>query len=146
MVDPCAKRQRPDYWYVHSAVLPYLYRDGELRLVLVSTRKGKRWTLPKGVVEPGLSPLASAEKEALEEAGIRGKGSPRSLGVYTRRKWGGECRIEVFPFEVTEVLDVWEERWRQRRVLRPDEALQLLGDGEASDIVRDFVAGHEARG
>jgi len=133
-------RERPDPWYVQSAVLPYLYRAGQLHLVLVSTRKGKRWTLPKGIVESGLSPLASAEKEALEEAGIRGNGDSRPLGTYTRRKWGGVCRVEVYAFEVTSVLDVWDEDWRQRRVATAGEALRLLGDSEAADIVRRFVA------
>ena len=57
--------------------------------LLVTSRKGTRRVLPKGVVEPDLSPAASAAKEALEEAGICGPIDHEPLGTYQYRKWGG---------------------------------------------------------
>ena len=64
--------QVPAWMYRQSAVIPYRKRPNGLEVLLVTSRKGTRWVLPKGVVEPGMTPAASAAREALEEAGIRG--------------------------------------------------------------------------
>jgi phosphohistidine phosphatase len=66
-------RPVPDYFYTQSAVLPYRLLDGKLQIMLIASRKATRWVIPKGVKEPELSLRDSADKEALEEAGIRGK-------------------------------------------------------------------------
>jgi phosphohistidine phosphatase len=62
----------PDWIYRQSAVIAYRRRPRGVEVLLITSRKGTRWVLPKGVVEPGLSPATSAAKEALEEAGVRG--------------------------------------------------------------------------
>lgn len=129
---------KPSYWYNQSAVLPFLHRDGELYVVLIKTRKGKRWTIPKGIVEPGLSPLASALKEALEEAGLKGRGQPEPIGCYAYRKWGGTCTVQVFPLEVTDILDEWEESWRQREIFRIADAVELIENTDLARIIWDF--------
>ena len=87
----------PAWIYRQSAVLPYRRRDGNLEVLLITSRGGRRWVLPKGIVEPGMTAPVSAAKEAREEAGIEGAVSERVLGSYRQDKWGGTCRIEVFP-------------------------------------------------
>lgn len=46
--------------------------DGALEaaLVLVDSKKGPRWQLPKGIVDAGETPEAAARREVREEAGI----------------------------------------------------------------------------
>jgi len=50
----------PDWIYRQSAILPFRRKSSrsrgrDLEVLLVSTRDGKRWTFPKGIVEPGMS-------------------------------------------------------------------------------------------
>ena len=60
----------PDWIYRQSAVLPYRRAGDEIQVLLITSRNGARWVLPKGIVEPGMSVPASVAKEAREEAGI----------------------------------------------------------------------------
>lgn len=43
---------------------------GQLEILLISDAKG-RWTIPKGHVEPGEDPGATAEREITEETGLK---------------------------------------------------------------------------
>lgn len=70
----------PEWMYRQSAVIPYRFGADGLEVLLITSRKRKRWVLPKGVVEPGMTPAGSAEKEAFEEAGIEGRVDDRPLG------------------------------------------------------------------
>ena len=115
-------RTRPDWYYTQSAVIPYRLRDGVAEFLLITSRKRRRWVLPKGIVEPELSAAESAAKEALEEAGLRGRVSAEPVGRYEYRKWGGTCGVEVFTMEVEKVLDHWPEEYRDRDWLAPEEA------------------------
>lgn len=50
----------------------YREREGEMWVVLIATRGGKTWGLPKGLIEKGENPLEAAVREVAEEAGLRG--------------------------------------------------------------------------
>lgn len=129
--------ERPAYYYTQSAVIPYRLRNGGLEVLVISSRKGKRWVVPKGVKEPELSPRESAEKEAFEEAGVRGKTGTAPLGTYDYEKWGGLCSVEVYPMEVHEVMEdeLWEERYRSRKWVSAAEAGGLLDHPELRDMI-----------
>ena len=100
-------RTRPDHYYRQSAVIPFRARNGRLEALLVTSRSAKRWVVPKGVVEPDLSPAESAAKEAHEEAGIEERLSSEAIGRYRYKKWGGISEVEVFVMEVETILDRW---------------------------------------
>lgn len=68
------QRERPAYYYRQSAVIPYRFCAGQLQLLLITASSGRKWGIPKGIHEPGLSAQDSAAREALEEAGRHGPG------------------------------------------------------------------------
>ncbi len=143
---PRSGGSRPDYFYTQSAVMPYRLDGGKPEILIVSSRKRKRWVIPKGVKEPELSPRESAAKEAWEEAGVRGEVGEQSLGHYRYRKWGGVCEVEVFPMRVDEVAEdkSWEESHRDRRWVKPDEALRLLEEPKLREMLHGLLRQLEA--
>jgi 8-oxo-dGTP pyrophosphatase MutT (NUDIX family) len=98
-----------------AAALACRVRRRRLEVLLVTSSDGTHWVVPKGNIEPGEPPWASAQREALEEAGLVGRAEPSPLGRYRYTKRGLGREVEVFLLEVTEVLDRWLERRRRRR-------------------------------
>ena len=127
-------QERPDYYYQQSAVIPFRRQGDELQILLITSRKKKRWIIPKGIIEPDLSPADSAAKEALEEGGMQGKIYPQAIGNYTYEKWGGVCRAEVFVMEVGEVLEQWDEDFRDREWSNLALAIERLQEEELKNI------------
>ena len=128
----------PEYFYQQSAVIPIRWRNGALEVLMITSRRKKRWVIPKGVKEPELSAADSAAKEALEEAGILGKVSTQPLGSYRYEKWGGTCEVQVFAMAVDTVLTDWEESYRDRQWLSLDEARQRVREKELKAILRSL--------
>jgi 8-oxo-dGTP pyrophosphatase MutT (NUDIX family) len=126
----------PDHFFRQSAVVPYRLRDGSVEILMVTSRSKKRWVMPKGVVEPDLDAVASAAKEALEEAGIEGRVSKRPLGSYRYAKWGGTCHVEVFAMRVMTIHDKWEESFRKREWLSPKAAMARCRERDLQRIVK----------
>jgi 8-oxo-dGTP pyrophosphatase MutT (NUDIX family) len=123
-----AKASYPAWLFQQSAVIPYRWRRGEIEILLITTRKG-RWIVPKGVVEPDLSPAESAAKEALEEAGVRGVVHERKLGRYSYEKWEGVCSVEVYLLRVTKAHNSWDEDdFRRRQWLPLKEAVATVSE------------------
>ena len=129
-------RQVPDYFYLQSAVIPYRERREGLEVLMITSRKRKRWVMPKGVKEPDLSSQASAAKEALEEAGIEGVVSETAIGSYQYDKWGGTCTVEVFTMRVQNVLEDWEESYRDREWVSVAEAVHRVREPELKRILK----------
>lgn len=130
---------KPDYWYRQSAVVPYRRREGQLEVLLITSSKKKRWIIPKGIVEPGLSPAASAAQEALEEAGVIGEVSRQPFTSYEQQKWGGICHVEVFLLKVTETLACWPEGQRRDRIwVTLPEARRLVDREGLQAVLRQF--------
>ncbi|HEX8118377.1 MAG TPA: NUDIX domain-containing protein, partial [Pyrinomonadaceae bacterium] len=97
-------------------------------LVLLVSQQGTSWSLPKGHVEAGESPLEAARREIREETGVTRLEYVRPLGSYTRHRLGadgGEDRselktIHLFLFTTDETRlapedpDNPEARWVER--------------------------------
>jgi 8-oxo-dGTP pyrophosphatase MutT (NUDIX family) len=92
-----------------SAVIPYRFREGKLEILLITSRNNKRWIIPKGIIDPGMTPQQAALQEALEEAGVKGKVFDDLMGTYTYEKWGGICRVQIFLLEVESIYIDWLE-------------------------------------
>jgi 8-oxo-dGTP pyrophosphatase MutT (NUDIX family) len=129
--------------YPQAAALPFRYIDEGLEILLITSRKGKRWIIPKGLLEEGLSPVELAAKEAWEEAGISGNISMQSLGEYEYEKWNGVCRVNVFSLCVLNVLDTWpEDSFRFRKWFPADEAVGLVEHDGLKRILVHFIQKH----
>lgn len=141
------RRERPAYYYQQSAVLPCRWEDGRLEVLLIGSSSDRHWSLPKGIVEPGLSPLASALKEAQEEAGIEGEALEHAPIYFTYEKWGAPVEVCLFAVEVARELEEneREEPHRSRRWVSADAAPALLGRRELGDAVSTLVGSLEAK-
>ncbi len=131
---------------LQSGALPYrVDADGSVRVLLVETGRGRRWSIPKGAAEPHLSLAENAAKEAFEEAGVVGEVAPRPAGKFraTKQLPLGEAVIEVcvFLLRVTEQRDDWPEKGRRRvRWLACEEAARLLREPLLRDLCRQLAA------
>lgn len=77
-----------------SAALCYRIEQGRAEVLLITTRKSRRWIIPKGWLINGLTPSETACREAWEEAGIRGLCEKQALGRFhyqKRRRKRGPC-------------------------------------------------------
>jgi phosphohistidine phosphatase len=135
-------RDRPAYYYTQSSVIPYRIRKGRLEILVISSSKKKHLVVPKGINDPGMTPLESAAKEALEEAGVEGIVAAQSLGNYRYAKWGALCTVEVYPMEVTRVLSEgeWKEAYRGRNWVSPEQAASSLKQRELAPMVEKLAA------
>jgi len=122
------QRIRPAYYYTQSSVIPYRYNKDKLEILVVSSSKRKHFVVPKGIKEPGLSPQHSAAKEAQEEAGVKGIVAEQPIGSYVYEKWEAPCTVEVYPMQVTKVINAnkWEEKHRGRYWMSVTDAHNAL--------------------
>ncbi len=123
-----------------SSVLPFRIGKKGLEILMITSMKRKRWIIPKGIVEPDMTPAASAAKEALEEAGVEGDVLDQSIGSYHYKKWGGLCRCDVFPMRVTKIHDTWLEKdERSRKWVPANTAVKRIRHKKLRAIIRRFV-------
>jgi 8-oxo-dGTP pyrophosphatase MutT (NUDIX family) len=125
--------------YNQSAVIPFRLKNGEYQILLITSSSGRRWIIPKGIIEPNLSPADSAAQEAYEEAGIKGEIYPQIICNFEYKKWGGTCTVEVYLMEVKQEYQIWPEcSLRKRRWCSPLEAQKLCDIKELKIILKEF--------
>jgi 8-oxo-dGTP pyrophosphatase MutT (NUDIX family) len=123
-----------------SGVIPYRVQDGLIQVLLITSVKRKRWIIPKGMVEPGLSAAESAAKEAWEEAGVTGTISKLPLDHYTYKKWGGAYWVDVFLLRVETIYEDWPEaRFRTRRWLSLEKAAKKVAEIPLKQIIAQLA-------
>ncbi|MBJ3763458.1 NUDIX hydrolase [Maribius pontilimi] len=118
-------------------------RDGKLQILLVTTRRTKRWVVPKGWPVDGATPAEAAATEAFEEAGVTGRVSDYPLGIftYTKELEGDDlpCVVAVFPLRVKKVHKTWPEASeRSRRWVSPRKAARLVHEPELARMLLHF--------
>lgn len=103
---------------------------------MVTTMRRRRWTFPKGIVEPGHTLGETALKEAWEEAGLRGEIVGTVLGTYSQRKRGSDLTITAHLMLVRESRSAWPEaELRERRWIGVAEAAEHLGRIEQRELL-----------
>ncbi len=124
-----------------SATVPYRIKDGTIEILLITTRKKGKWIIPKGWIEKRMSPHTSAEKEALEEAGVKGEVSPVSLGCYRHGSSDDDPIVEVFLMRVDREQRTWPEQdERERQWVSLDEAYEHVDEEGLKSILDDAAA------
>lgn len=129
------------------AALPFrIGADGQLEVLLITSRDTGRWVIPKGWPMIGRKAHRAAEREAYEEAGLKGEIAANPVGWYhyeKRLECGSAlpCKVRVYPLQVKAQHDRWPER--EQRILRwflPEEAAQLVQEDELQRLLAGFAA------
>lgn len=96
-----------------------------LEVLLVTSLRTRRWILPKGWPQDGMSLAQSAATEALEEAGVTGTIADEPIGRYhyLKEKNGSAlpCVVEVFSLFVTGEQASWVEKEKRQKLWLPAE-------------------------
>jgi phosphohistidine phosphatase len=130
-----------------AAAIPFRRCNGKLEYALVTAIRSGNWGIPKGLIDPGETPTETALKETLEEAGLRGRIIGDSVGTYDYDKWGTTLTVQVFLLEVDQEESDWEERpFRERRWVRAREAMKLLAEHPAAELIARAISDLEKQG
>lgn len=119
---------------VQYAALPYRMSGSRLEVLLVTSRRTRRWIVPKGWPVDGLQPPACAAVEALEEAGVCGQVEQRPIGHYRYLKHhksrpSEPCKVEVYALRVTQQRRSWAEgAERERRWCTVADAAEAVDE------------------
>lgn len=116
-----------------------------VEVLVITSRDTGRWVIPKGWPMKNRKPHEAAAIEALQEAGVRGKASKKSLGQYTylkRLDTGVDvpCIVDLYQIEAETLEDEFKEKGQ--RVLEwvtPSEASRRVQEPELKSILRSFT-------
>jgi len=102
------------------AALPYRLRDGDVEILLITTRKKRRWSVPKGWPIKRTTPQQTAAVEAYEEAGVQGTIRARRIGRFKKRRAKKRqsvlCDVQIFPLQVEHQHGNWPEMAQRSRI------------------------------
>src|SRR5690349_7110670 len=86
------------------AALPFRTKSAKLRILLITTRGKRRWSVPKGWPMRRKQPHRAAAVEAYEEAGLLGRVSAKAIGRFKHSKRKGKRKlvldVKLFPMKV----------------------------------------------
>ncbi len=111
------------------------------RVCLVTSSNGKRWVVPKGLIDPGQTAGETALNEAWEEAGLVGALSREPVGTYLYSKLGRTYHVVVYLMRVTEAAEQWPEKNLRRRVWVPvEKAIEQIEDAGLRELIESATA------
>jgi 8-oxo-dGTP pyrophosphatase MutT (NUDIX family) len=128
------------------AALPFRVNGESVEILLITSRRTRRWIVPKGWPIEGLGPAQSAAREALEEAGISGEVDKAPVGNFhylkeTKRGTSVPCRVELFALKVTRQHRTWmEKEEREQRWFPLGEAARSVGEPQLRRLILKFGA------
>jgi 8-oxo-dGTP pyrophosphatase MutT (NUDIX family) len=125
--------------FMQFAALPFRMRDNDVEILLITTRKKGRWSVPKGWPIRRNTPQQTAATEAYEEAGVHGAVGNRCIGQFRKRRLKKQqpvmCDVQVFPLEVNRQRENWPERHERSRIwVAPREGAKRLVCGGPSRL------------
>jgi 8-oxo-dGTP pyrophosphatase MutT (NUDIX family) len=118
--------------------------DGQVEVLLITSRETHRWVIPKGWPMKGMSSSKSAAREAFEEAGILGKVRKRPVGTYAydKRLKNGRLqhvRVAVFALQVDSEAEAYPELGQREKLwLPPAEAARQVDEPELMVLLATF--------
>ncbi|MEM8980389.1 MAG: NUDIX hydrolase [Pseudomonadota bacterium] len=126
------------------SALPFRVVQDKPQVLLITSRRSRRWIVPKGWPMPGKSPAECAAIEAYQEAGVKGKVYDLCLGVfsYTKEFDKGDdlpCAAMVYPIKVKRLMvDYPEKNERKRKWFSLKKAARRVAEPELAAILTNF--------
>ncbi|AIL98599.1 NUDIX hydrolase [Sinorhizobium meliloti] len=119
-------------------------KTNALEILVITSRDTGRWVIPKGWPMQGKQAHEVAEREAYEEAGVKGKVQRAAIGayVYQKRKDHGleiSCKVQVHALEVEDFCKNFPEKG-SRRLEWVDyrEAAKRVAEPSLKELILDF--------
>jgi 8-oxo-dGTP pyrophosphatase MutT (NUDIX family) len=140
-----SRLQTVDGLRLQYAALPYRMHDG-FEFLLITSRETGRWIVPKGWPMKGKKPHACAAREALEEAGVKGKIDKSAIGCYRYVKRlsnnaSAPCIVDVYPLMVERQMERWREQGqRSLGWFSAAEASSRVNESELASLIEIFAA------
>ena len=131
---------------IQYAALPYRVSGETIEVLLITSRRTRRWIIPKGWPKEGHEPPACAALEALEEAGVGGEMGKIAVGQYRYFKQikngiSVPCKVDVFALKVTRERKAWAEKdERERRWCTVAEAAAAVDEPQLRLLILNFGA------
>lgn len=126
------------------AALCWRRNAGKVQVLLVTSRRRKRWIVPKGWPMEGKTPAQCAMVEAWEEAGVLGEANDTCLGVYSYERLRGEddtmpCLALLYPVAVKKLKAKFPEaRDRRRKWVSRKKAAKMVKHRELGKLITGF--------
>ena len=133
------------------AALPFRLDNSELRVLLITTRRKRRWSVPKGSPMRNKEPHLTAALEAYEEAGLIGIIATRAMGSFKHRKRKGDRKqimdVAVFPMKVHGQERWWPAKGERKAIwVSAETAGRLVHKAELRRLIARFAAKTEKSG
>lgn len=114
--------------------------DGTLEILLITSRRSRKWIIPKGNPMKRLAPHHAAAREAFEEAGAIGAIEGRSRGHYRHRKRKARrqirCRVAVYVMTVERRLERFPELGQRAvRWFKVDDARSAIRNRRLRELI-----------
>jgi len=122
-----------------AGALPYIITGEGIQVLLITTRRSVRWSIPKGIIDRGETAHDAARRECLEEAGVSGHLADETTGAYEYTKFNRTFHVTVFPLLIKTVHATYaEQHARQRRYFPIKTAIQNVKRKKLKKILKRF--------
>ena len=122
------------------------WREGVkgVEVLLITTRRTRRWTPPKGNIDTGVTPKDAALAEAWEEGGVNGVVTGDPVGRYDYLKLRKKFRwtkiaVDLYPVRVDQMADDFPEKDERAALwVTPTEAAGLVNERSLKRVLADL--------
>lgn len=124
-----ASEKRDDY---QVGVFAY---TGSGKVVLVTSRKGVSWILPKGNRAKKRADRIQAKREAFEEAGIKGTLNCKHYDFNSPEK---SKNLRIYTMKIKSILSDFPEKEQRRRIVTTFDRAEKIVSEDYSEIIREL--------
>jgi 8-oxo-dGTP pyrophosphatase MutT (NUDIX family) len=108
---------------------------GSGKVVLVTSRKGESWILPKGNRAKKRSDRLQAKREAFEEAGLQGSLNCKHYDFNSLEK---SKNLRIYTMRVKTILHDFPEKNQRKRMVTTFDRAEKMVKGEYLEIIREL--------